>query len=205
MPGYKKPIRVAAEVDRVPIGPGDGGAALADHFVQVHRRHQGVIDDNKGRARWNHAAGQETIVVLVAAEPIPAMEKNVNWHSAGRGALFGRGGGGGFRQVDIQRFLGAGPIGNVKPGVEIGQHRIGLSLIASMNVGVFRHPGAIIVLGVQSGLVIALVQGGVVHGAPFRLGASSHGPGRQGVPEVFGAKLPDSAGKGVLHPWRTSG
>ena len=136
------------------MGPGDGGAALAHQFVQVDPWHQGVIDDHQDSAGGDQAAGEEPEIVLVAAEPVAAVDEDMNGRALGVSG-----------QIHIQCFLGPGPIGNVEPGVEFGQHRLALGFPTAMKFNVFGHPGPVVVLGVQRGLAVVPIDGGIVHGA----------------------------------------
>ena len=94
----------------------------------------------------------------MAAEPAAAVQEDVDRHALG---VFG----GALRQVDVEGLLGAGAVGNVEAGFEFLQYRLGPGLLAGLEVFVFGHPGAVVVLRVKRRLVVVSIDGGIVHGA----------------------------------------
>jgi len=94
----------------------------------------------------------------VAGEPVAAVQEDIDRRTLG---VFG----GVFRQVDVESLLGAGAVGNVEAGLEFLHHPRGPGLIAGVDVLVFGHPGAVVVLRVERFLAVVSKDGGRVHGA----------------------------------------
>ncbi len=140
--GHRDARRVAAERARVGVHPRHRRAHLAHELVQVHRRHQRVVDDDGGGLA--EGAGDEREVGLVEAVPVAAVDEDLDRRRAGPGG-----------GKDVQALVVVRAVGHVEPHRELGPRPRALGAVAGDPVERVLHLDPVVVLGVERLPVVA--------------------------------------------------